>query len=125
MKPQTKNSIYSAILAVALIASCGWLFSTAQLYVLEISVHFLFLFLAGILISLRFAFIVNRQQFVYIFTATFNLSLGLSAVLAYLIGQVLISYPEMMSINLLVGAVMLVDALLLKRKPYEQSLNKN
>jgi hypothetical protein len=125
MKPQIKNLVYSTILAIVLIGSCGRFLSSAQLYVLEISAHFLFLILAGIWIALRFAFIVYRQQFLYIFIATFNLYLGLSAVLVYLIGQVLINYPEMMSINLLVGAIMLVDALLLKRKPYERSLNKN
>ncbi|MBN8853357.1 MAG: hypothetical protein BGO55_12535 [Sphingobacteriales bacterium 50-39] len=124
MKSRFKTFIFSVILATALISSCGWFLSAGWIYLLVIIGHFLFLILAGILLALRFSFFVYRQQFFYIFIATFNLCLGFHAVFSYLFGPVNINYPEMMSINLLVGMVMLVDALLLKRKPYEQSLNK-
>lgn len=49
--------------------------------------------------------------------------LGMSSLLIFLAGDVNINYPEMMSANLVVGIVMLVDALLLKRRSYEQSLD--
>lgn len=124
MKPRFKNFIISTILATVFITTCGWSLSAGWIYLLVITSHFLFLIVAGILLALRFSFFVYRQQFIYIFTATFNLILGVHAVFAYLFGPVNINYPEMMSINLLVGIVMLIDALLLKRKPYEQSLNK-
>lgn len=124
MKPRFKNFTISIILATALITTCGWFLSAGWIYLLVITSHFLFLIVAGILLALRFSFFVYRQQFIYIFAATFNLILGVHAVFTYLFGPVNINYPEMMSINVLVGIVMLIDALLLKRKPYEQSLNK-
>ena len=125
MKPRFKAFIFSSIISTAFITFCGLFLSAGWIYLLVIISHFLFLILAGILFALRFSFFVRRQQFAYISTATFNLCLGLHAVFAYLFGPVNINYPEMMSINFLVGALMLVDALLLKRKPYEQALNKS
>lgn len=125
MKLRYKIFIISITLATVFIISCGWFLSVGWIYIFVIAGHFLFLILAGLLIALRFSFFVYRQHFAYIFTATFNLCLGIHAIFSYLFGPVNINYPEMMSINLLVGAIMLVDALLLKRKPYERSLNKN
>ena len=125
MKSRFKIFIISFILASTFISSCGWFLPVGWLYLSVIASHFLFLILAGVLLALRFSFFVKRQQFVYIFIATFNICLGLHALFSYLFGPVNINYPEMMSINTLVGAIMLVDALLLKRKPYEHSLNKN
>jgi len=122
MKPRFKTFIVSFILAIAIITSCGFL-PGGSIYLLVIIGHFLFLILSGLFLALRFSNFVYRQHFIYVFIATFNLSLGLHAIVVYLLGYVTINYPEMMSANLVVGILMLVDALLLKRKPYEQSLH--
>jgi len=120
--PRFKTFIFSFILAMAIIGLCG-LLSADWIYLLSIVGHFLFLVLAGILLALRFGFFVYRQQFAYIFVATFNLCLGVHAVLIYLIGLLNINYPEMMSANLVAGIILLIDALLLKRRPYERSFH--
>jgi len=122
MKPRFKAFISSFILAMAIIGLCG-LLPADWIYLLVIVGHFLFLILAGILLALRFGFFVYRQQFTYIFVATFNFCLGVYAVLVYLMGLTNINYPGMMSANLIAGIILLIDALLLKRKPYEQSLH--
>jgi hypothetical protein len=84
----------------------------------EIS-HYLFLILGGVFLALRFSNFVRREQFSYVFIANFNFVLGLHAIVIYFLGYTTLAYPEIMSANLAVGSLMLLDALLLKRKPYE------
>jgi hypothetical protein len=47
------------------------------------------------------------------------LSLGLLSVYLYLAGNVNEGLPQFMCVNLLLGLVLLLDGLILKRKPYE------
>jgi hypothetical protein len=88
----------------------------------EIS-HYLFLILAGLYLALRFSNFIRREQFIYIFIGSFNFSLGIHAIVVYLLGYQLVAYPEIMSANLAIGLIMLIDALLLKRKPYEHPVH--
>jgi len=120
MKPRIKTFFVAFVLSMIIITAAGF-FSDGAVYFLVMLSHFLFLILAGLFLALRFANFVYRQQFIYIFIATLNLSLGLHAVVVYLLGYVIIGYPEMMSANFSFGVLLLIDALFLKRKPYEKT----
>ena len=121
MVPRIRVFIWSAVLTIVSVSICSLVFSAGWIYLLEVSTHFLFLALAVIFLVLRLTFFLSREQFIYIFTGTMNLGLGLLSLGSYLIGYVTKDFPEMMSINLLLGLIMLIDALVLKRRPYEKA----
>jgi len=110
------------MVSIGIITLCGFIKNELIYFLMEVS-HYLFLILAGLFLALRFSNFVRREQFVYIFIASFNLGFGIHAIVVYLLGYVIIAYPEIMSANLTAGLIMSVDALLLKRKPYEIARN--
>jgi hypothetical protein len=118
MKPRFKDFIISTIVSLVIIVSFAF-FAGGSVYLMVIIGHYLLLILAGLFLALRYSNFIYREQFFYILIGSFNLSLGLHAFAVYLLGYVIVNYPEMMSANLAVGTLMLIDALVLRRKTYE------
>jgi hypothetical protein len=109
----TCTIIISSILAIV--------FPAGMIFLLQISAHFAFLVLGGLFLVLRFTAFTLRESLLYILIGTVNTFLGVLSLILFISGKVNQGMPENMSINLLLGVVMLIDALLLKRKTYEQS----
>jgi len=120
MHPRFQNFIASLILVLS-IFGVSTLFHPGMIFLLEMLAHFGFLILGGLFLVLRLTAFASRERFLYILIGTANLCLGLLAFYLYLTGKVNEGMPQTMTINCILGMILLIDALLLKRKPYEKA----
>lgn len=123
MKARFTSLVVSVLLLLIVTGISGLLLSAEWVFLLLEFGHFLFLIGSALFLVLRFTYFMRREQFIYIFVGTVNVWLGLLALYLYWFGHMNIGLLQTMVINFLLGLIMLVDALLLKRKPYEQALN--
>ena len=122
MKIRFKLFGWAVLLTVGMITGCIGFLSPGWLFLVEVISHYVFLVLAGLLLAVRFANFITRENFVYILIGTINLGMGIGAFLYYW-NHINPALPIMMSINFALGTILLVDALFLKRKIYEQNLS--
>ncbi len=113
-----QNFIVSTIVAAAILGIVVYTKSEATYFLTIVGTIGLWI-AAGLMMVLRFASFISREGFGYIFIGTANFSLGLLSIYLYLIGKVNEGLPQFMCVNLLLGLVLLLDGLILKRKPYE------
>jgi hypothetical protein len=70
---------------------------------------------------MRLAFFISRQSFIYLWVGTVNLGFGLSSIYLYFFGNANFGLPQTLSINLTCGLILLIDGLILRRKPHERA----
>lgn len=103
------------ILGIASILNQQWIFLLSNFGAIGLSVF------GALLLILRFSSFISRQSFWYILFGTMNLSLGVVFILRIMMSKNNQGLPEFTCISTTIGLILLVDSLLLKRKPYEMT----
>jgi hypothetical protein len=111
------STIVSAIfIGGVILANNGWIFFLSVFGTIGLWI------LGALLIVLRFASFAPREGFWYILLGAMNFWLGLLSIVLYVRGSVTADMPKFMSISLIIGLFMLIDALFLSRKPWETQI---